>query len=364
MELRSPKLYTHKKSKTPIFYPYYAGYSTEFVEDILKVLNPQKNGRIIDPWNGTGTTTYVANQQGFEAIGFDLNPVMIVISKARHTTSDFQTSLRPLAIEILNSAKDQIPIIINDPLLDWFIEPFVKEIRAIQQSMERFLYPSDFQKHNFMAWNELSNVAALYTTILFRTIKNAYNIKGSNPTWIKTPDELVHPTSSARDIFMNAVEEQESYFKHGSLFANETVSLSLANSKCLPVENESISCVITSPPYLTRIDYLKATWLELLLLGYDESVLQTLRKDMLGTPIVRDFKPNEITTGISDTCDKILDFVLRHNSHASSTYYYKTYAKYFNDLYFSIMEIHRIMQKNGNGAIVVQSSYYKEQEAC
>ncbi|WP_410712175.1 DNA methyltransferase [Bradyrhizobium sp. BEA-2-5] len=38
---------------------------------------------VLDPWNGSGTTTSVANGAGLTAVGIDINPAMAVVAKAR-----------------------------------------------------------------------------------------------------------------------------------------------------------------------------------------------------------------------------------------------------------------------------------------
>jgi hypothetical protein len=45
---------------------------------------------VLGPWNGTGTTTVVAASKNVPAIGFDVNPALVVVSRAR------QASVEPL----------------------------------------------------------------------------------------------------------------------------------------------------------------------------------------------------------------------------------------------------------------------------
>lgn len=56
------------------FFDFYAGYSTSFVADVLRYWNLPGNSVILDPWNGSGTTTDIASKMGYKAIGYDLNP--------------------------------------------------------------------------------------------------------------------------------------------------------------------------------------------------------------------------------------------------------------------------------------------------
>ena len=60
------------------WYRYYAGYSAGFVEQVLKESAPTAR-LVLDPWNGTGTTTVVAASKRVAAIGFDVNPALVVV---------------------------------------------------------------------------------------------------------------------------------------------------------------------------------------------------------------------------------------------------------------------------------------------
>jgi hypothetical protein len=63
------------------WYPYYAGYSAGFVEQALQE-SVATAKLVLDPWNGTGTTTVVAASKNIPAIGFDVNPALVVVSRA------------------------------------------------------------------------------------------------------------------------------------------------------------------------------------------------------------------------------------------------------------------------------------------
>ena len=42
-----------------------------------------KGGTVLDPWNGTGTTTQVACEKGISSVGVDINPVANLIAKSK-----------------------------------------------------------------------------------------------------------------------------------------------------------------------------------------------------------------------------------------------------------------------------------------
>ena len=65
------------------FYDYYAGYSDSFAHDVIRSLDLCPDSTVLDPWNGSGTTTYAAGCLGLKAVGLDVNPSMTLVAKAR-----------------------------------------------------------------------------------------------------------------------------------------------------------------------------------------------------------------------------------------------------------------------------------------
>ena len=62
-----------------------------------------------------------------------------------------------------------------------------------------------------------------------------------------------------------------------------TCVINQASSLQLPVASGSIDAAISSPPYCTRIDYVKATLPELAVIGYPNgNVTRRLREMMIG----------------------------------------------------------------------------------
>src|SRR5579875_3447547 len=96
--MRSPKL--ARGTAMDRFYRYYAGYTIGFVEDMLDSLNVGEAASVIDPWNGSGTTTVAAAARGANAIGLDINPAAVLIGRSRLLSADVADSLAPLGAEI------------------------------------------------------------------------------------------------------------------------------------------------------------------------------------------------------------------------------------------------------------------------
>src|SRR5260370_9662861 len=71
-------------------------------------------------------------------------------------------------------------------------------------------------------------------------------------------------------------------------------SIRRGDARHLPVKTASIDLVITSPPYLNAIDYIRCSKFSLVWMGYSIGELRQLRTHSLGTERARgDFQEDE-----------------------------------------------------------------------
>ena len=119
------------------------------------------------------------------------------------------------------------------------------------------------------------------------------------------------------------------------------------------------SAVLTSPPYATRIDYVRGTLPELAVLGADDAFITALRKETTGTPVVHgrgdQTQPLESEYGLS-----ILEQIGDHVSKGSRSYYFPWMHAYLMSLQQGLSETCRTVEPGGTICIVVQDNYYKE----
>lgn len=353
---RSSKLSNSEKEKT--FYKYYAGFSDHFVEDIIRILELDSGDIILDPWNGSGTTTYIASTKGYNSIGMDINPVMNIVAKARLVGTINNKEV--IAEEILkHSRRYRKKVEITDTLCEWFSIEVVQVLRNI----ERSIFDGDFIKTVLINKMPYTYIQAFYCLALFNLVKVlASEYKSSNPTWIKKPLEEEKISFSRLEIEGQFKRELEILIKKSDL---RTLSLMknpeilIAKSEQIPLDDCSIDAVITSPPYCTRIDYAVMTRLELAVLGISNTEFKQLRHSLIGAPVVHKVRP-QLKEDWGETCIKTLNSIKNHYSKASNTYYFKTYLQYFDSIYTSLVDINRVLKNAGTCVLVVQNSFYKD----
>jgi hypothetical protein len=273
----------------------------------------------------------------------------------------FFASLSPAAIAAEN--------VDGDGLEAFFAPPSVALIRNVMKSIP-------FQAHDPTnrdvvvtmairpsAW-PINPAYAFCMAVLFVSLRELSGFKkASNPTWTHATraqvsfsgDDLVTTLRRRASEMLANVDE----FYANASQAKPTHSIT-GDVKSLPLQTESIDRFITSPPYLTRIDYAVSTSPELALLS-DTSLLHRVRHATMGAPVItKQAKAQNPNWGA--LCNDILNSIAGHETKAASSYYWKNIVTYFMDLELALDEIFRSLKGGGSGLFVVQGSYFKEIE--
>jgi hypothetical protein len=322
-------------------FPYYAGFSYDWARSKLAALCLPESSIVLDPWNGSGTTTLAAQSIGLRSIGIDLNPVANVIAQLRAQTYSAQ--------EGITAAPDaSAPLVsLDDPLLAWFTRPTASRIR-----------------HWILKFESGGRASsALGLVAMFRVVRRlTKSFEGSNPTWVRRASEARAVVDIADvDLDRMLTREQRAIRdrlrKRNALDAKSV--LITGSALGIPVADASVNAILTSPPYLTRIDYAVAYSRELAIMGIDISKDRLLRSSLMGTTLIRpDAMKSEQKYGSRAT--ELVERVAAHPSKASNGYYLKQARQYLDDLGKSLDELTRVSASGAVLILVVQDSYYKD----
>ncbi len=367
-KITSPK---RKPGARSDWYGYYAGYSAAFVRDTLATLvGDDCSARVLDPWNGSGTTTAVAIAQGYEAVGLDRNPALVTIAKARHLSlASVEESLEPLLAEILGVAKKLTRKVRDnsehEELSLWFDDTSAARLRATERAMHRVLV----NEHASELLNEpvepkqLSPLASFFYCALFTSVRQlTASFRTSNPTWIrdarKQSERLSIDWPQINFLLTKAGSDLAGRLNvpHGD--STPECSIYEGSVEQLKLKRKA-DVVLSSPPYCTRIDYVIATKPELVVLGNDSSDIDHLRKQMLGTPLTAGLGC-ESNEHWGTSANQFLKSVESHKTKAANTYYRRYYLGYLDGLYKSLCAIDKATKPDGAVALVVQDSYFKD----
>jgi DNA modification methylase len=346
------------------WYPYYAGYTEEFTRGVLRQLGQGEALTILDPWNGSGTTTRIAHEMGHKPIGVDLNPVANLIASARIVHPDDAAHVTGLAKRLARARPVEIEG--DDPLIPWMARSVISQYRAIEARILAELATSHGGVAVRPKRGNLPPLAAFMLLALMHAARGAASLHhGTNPTWT-TPGE--GRRSTIRTLGRKWVErivEMSADLRATKMRGTPgpwTGQISLGDARKLPFGASGVDLVLTSPPYCTRIDYVVSSSFELAALGVgsDSPEFVDLRRALMGTPLARKGAAPELPARWPASLRRLLRSIRTHRSKASSSYYFKTFQQYFADAEKSLKELHRVLRPGGLALLVVQTSYYKE----
>lgn len=348
--IRSAKRTNLERSGIYSWHSYYAGFSEAVVEDLLDHFLVRDNQTVLDPWLGSGTSAVVCQKRGIPFIGREINPVMVLFAKAKNPTL-LNYDLRQIGREIIENCYIINPKSAKAP--EGFDQNWFLLLKSLEDNIITVVSSLSYSK----SVKEL--IQAFFYSALFQVIRISGPFqKGSNPTWIKkTLKDL--DINNTIEVFLSCVEKMlHDLFDTFTGDRSSNIDVNIGDSRQLDISNYDVDCIITSPPYLTRIDYAVATKPELQFIG-DSNYVNELRRATMGAPIIRKDTPASNCLW-GNTCYTFLEDVRRHKSKAASSYYLKNYLQYFDDAYTSLAEMKRVLKSNGKAALVIQTSYFKE----
>lgn len=358
-----------RRSSDSKVYPYYAAFSPDFASAMIRMLCPNRHMTVLDPWNGSGTTTRAAIDLGHNSIGFDINPSMVVVARAACASPNVAKLVlartQDLKAGKIGKAAPALASLIpdDDPFLIWFDRATVARLRVVTSALiagegnsGEILLPSVA----LLSDRRMRTSVAL--TSMFSTARMLLRpFQTTNPTWyrirVKGVERISISAGTIIATLQNMVSRRVIHMRMQRSVGK--LRISVANSAKLPSKDAMVDAVVTSPPYATRIDYAIASLPELAVLGMGMEAIRSLRQSMIGTTMVSHFDPVELEL-LGPTCVSFLNSIAKHQSRASSTYYLPNLAQYFGAIRRSLEEIFRVLRPSGRLAIVVQDSWYKD----
>ncbi|HIQ31175.1 MAG TPA: hypothetical protein EYH49_03315 [Aquifex aeolicus] len=212
-------------------YPYKGKFHPQMIRALLNIIGLNKGDTVLDPFIGSGTTAVEAQLLGINCVGIDISPLCILQSRVK------TESIKVLP-EILER-KDEILSKLDDKALDKAIENITNE-----------------KVKNFYLMAKLVAVS-----------DNARRKKDFAKAFRKKLDLMI---ASVKD-YIDIVKELN--LRLGD------VNIKVGDSRNLPLGDNSIDGIITSPPYSIALDYVSNDAHALKTLGYD---LKELREEFIG----------------------------------------------------------------------------------
>ena len=297
---------------------------------------------VLDPMSGSGTVPALARARGHRAIGIDIDPLSVLISKTWTTPID-TAALVKKAVVVLNAARHR---------------------SASLRASDAYPPGSDEETKRFVrfwfdrrARAQLTSLSAAIKGVRDRDVRNALWCAFSRLIITKNAGaslamDLSH--SRPHKAFKRAPSEPFAKFisatKHVSANCIDVGDADPGHDACLregdarkiPLRGGSVDLVLTSPPYLNAIDYMRCSKFSLVWMGHSIEKLRKIRSSSVGTEV-----------GLCDDVDIrgiLSDLNLRSKMEVRG---WAILARYVHDMRQIVEETARVMSDGGRAVYVV-----------
>lgn len=259
-------------TKTISVHPFPARMAPELA---IKHLPERKNLIILDPMMGSGTIPILASQAEHSSIGFDIDPLAVSIAQAWGRDLQDEKYLQAASRVTKRSRRYRSVIRFDKETKDfvdfWFdsktqihLSGLVKAIQKESASLRPAL------------WCAFSRLIITKDA----GASKARDVSHSRPHRVRKAasfDPRAKYFDSAKKVLArhNALGESRPQ--------KRDLVLRQGDARRLPLQSNSVDCVITSPPYLQAIDYMRGHKLALVWMGYAISDLRKLRSTSIGS---------------------------------------------------------------------------------
>ncbi len=306
--------------------------------------------RVLDPMAGSGTVLRHAAALGHAAIGRDLDPLAVLMTRVWNTPFDadkLQRRLRVVkkrAIEL--SATADLPWIDEDEETSAFVDYWFAERQ--QEVLRRLAFVlADLGRSKRTREAELDILRVALSRIIVTKDQGASLARD-------TSHSRPHRVSLKSDYdvwagFERSVRRVQDILEQSP--PEGGVEIATGDARSLDLTNSSVDLVLTSPPYLNAIDYMRGHRMSLVWLGHSLGSLRTIRSTSIGAERGPDAGSSaSLFNDIRDDMCGGADLAARHASMV---------GRYAEDIYRMMSEVSRVLKSKGRAVLVVGNSCLK-----
>ncbi len=252
------------------FYPYKGKFHGQMVKAIINFMDVLEDDVILDPFMGSGTTLIEAYVVGTNSIGVEINPALCIVSQIKLDSlkinyPEFARSIKQKDLlkifKYFNDAREYL----NQR--KWEIEATNQIARDILIELWENHFPKSFVTKYPFEWRNLLLLIYLHALSDYTYLKGTNKEKSFEEFFMINFNEYLKTIKGIYTTFKELGIKPKEY------------KVILGSALNLPLENESVKGIVTSPPYSIALDYVKN---DLHLLNYLGIDTKRLREEMVG----------------------------------------------------------------------------------
>jgi len=322
----------------------YHRYPAKFIPQIVSRLADKYTNEgdlIVDPFGGCGTTLVESKIMGRPSVGVDINPVAVLITKAKITPIDpkkIEKTFIALKERLDAYSKDTKIKAPEHERIDYWFNPEEKRKLAFIFAKISKLKNQDVRDFFYCGFSNILKNCSIW---LQKSNKPTRDFEKNPSDPIRTFYKQVKMMIRGNARFYE-LSKEKNYLKIPS-------QVYCTDARTIPVKNSSVSLIVTSPPYVTSYEYadlhqLTALWME-------------YAKDL------SDFRKRFIGTSYHNKKDLVLNSVIAEKIRNELSEKDKKTAEevstYFSEMNQVFAEMKRMLKKGGKTCIVIGNTNLK-----
>lgn len=301
---------------------------------------------VFDPMMGSCTTLLEAVTRNRYGVGTDIDPLSLNLSRAKLGIGNLD-NIRGFSNDLIKKVQSRL-----DRKKDLLEANLKKRFDVKTKEFIDYWFAPQTQLELMALINEIEKIKDESIKSFLTLVFSSIIITKSGG--VSLARDLAH-TRPHRVLDKNRKPAIDEFKKRLSLILNKLVlfpqadSLIVkADSRYLPLMENSVDLIVTSPPYASNaIDYMRAHKFSLVWLGYPVSVLSKLRRTYIGGETISGFE----LLPLPDKSNRIVKTLESLDQKKG-----KVVHRYYSEMVLSLSEMFRIIKPGRAVVIVVGTS--------
>ena len=326
--------------KLATIHPFPARMAPELVREALEVV--PVGGRVLDPMCGSGTVPRAAVEAGHECVGVDIDPLAVTMSQVWTSRLDPETVVGD-AVDFVQRAESLHPSTVQRPT-DLETRKFISYWFAAKQEDELARLTTVLRRHDVPTKPAL--MVALSRIIVSKKMMAslAQDTSHSRP----------HKVAEENDFDVYSGFQRSAQLVARRLQPERIVgeaSIRLGDARTLDgIGDNEFDLVLTSPPYLNAIDYIRGHRLSLVWMGHMMASLRKTRASNVGAERIMARHPKS---------PEISPYVSQADGSTIGSRHLGWIRRYAVDMEAVLRQVHRTVKENGYVVMVLGNSFIR-----
>lgn len=335
-------------------HPFPARMAPELALDSLASL--PAGSTILDPMSGSGTVLRQALALGHTAVGFDMDPLAVLMSRVWTTPVDEAAVLNERRSVMAEAAR--VDLRSNKPawhddetraFIDYWFAP------AQRLALTRLAVVLHRRRTAGLGPVRRAAVDALQIALSRIIITKeqcaslARDTSHSRPHRVSLESDYDVDAGFYRSVDQVIKRLQGQLGEYGVANAR-AAAVALGDAREIALKDHSVDYILTSPPYLNAIDYMRGHRMSLVWLGHRLGELRAIRSNAVGAERGGD----AANATVVDVAKAMCDLGMLAPSHQSMV------RRYANDLIQMMQQAARVLRPDGRATYVLGNSCLKD----